>query len=204
MAGAAHSRLESRVGCFMTTSRFWDKIEEQLAETPLDLAVERDLFYSQPEWDVYQLHYNTTGGHRLYAWLSVPKNARQPVPALVRMPDYASVHDIIYTPLRHNAVVVNVTHRGQRNADGTYRASYPGLLTDGIGDGESWMLLGAYPDALRGLDALLAQDLAEIGRVALWGRRIGRKPGLGPRLPPFQGQCRGGGHTHAAGPRDGP
>ena len=173
MAGAAHSRIEGRVGRVMTTSAFWDRIEAQLAETPLDLSIERDSFYSQPEWDVYQVHYNTTGGHRLYAWLSVPKGVGGPVPALLRMPDYASVHDIIYTSLRHNAVVMNVTHRGQRNSDGAYRASYPGLLTDGIADGESWALLGAYADALRGLDALLAQDRAEIGKVALWGAGLG-------------------------------
>ena len=157
----------------MTTSGFWDRIEAQLAETPLDLSVERDSFYSQPEWDVYQLRYNTTGGHRLYAWLSVPKGISGPVPTLVRMPDYASVHDIIYTSLRHNAVVMNATHRGQRNSDGSYRASYPGLLTDGIADGESWVLLGAYADALRALDALVAQDRAEIGKVALWGVGLG-------------------------------
>ena len=157
----------------MTTSDFWEKTEAQLAETPLELAIERDQFYSQPEWDVYQVRYNSTGGHRLYAWLSVPKGASGAVPALVRMPDYASVHDIIYTSLRHNAVVLNATHRGQRNSDGSYRASYPGLLTDGIADGESWVLLGAYADALRGLDGLLAQNLAEIGKVALWGAGLG-------------------------------
>ena len=157
----------------MTTVGFWDRTEAQLAETPLDLSIERDSFYSQPEWDVYQVDYNTTGGHRVYAWISVPKGVSGPIPAMIRMPDYASVHDIIYTSLRHNAVVMNATHRGQRNSDGAYRASYPGLLTDGIANGESWMLLGACADALRALDALLAQDRAEIGKVALWGVGLG-------------------------------
>ena len=172
----------------MTPTSFWDKTKAQLAETSLDLSVERDSFYSQPEWEVYRLNYNTTDGHRLFAWLSVPKNVDGPVPALIRLPDYASVHDIIYTSLRHEAVVMNATHRGQRNSDGNYRASYPGLLTDGIADGESWSLLGAYADALRALDALLAQNLVEIGAIALWGVGLGgslalalasRRPGVG-------------------------
>ncbi len=157
----------------MTPGRFWDATEAQLAETPLDLTVNRDSFYSQPEWDVYRVNYNTIGGHRLFAWLSVPKGAEGPIPALVRMPDYASVHDIIYTPLRHNAVVMNATHRGQRNSDGAYRASYPGLLADGIADGDSWVLLGAYADSIQALDALLSQDLAETGPIALWGAGLG-------------------------------
>ena len=162
----------------MTTASFWERTEAQLAETPLDLAIERDSFYSQPEWDVYRLNYNSTGCHRLHAWLSVPKDAGESVPALIRMPDYASVHDIVYTSLRHRAVVLNATHRGQRNSDGGYRASYPGLLTDGIADGESWVLLGAYADALRSLDALLGQDMAEIGKIALWGAGLGGSLGL--------------------------
>ena len=173
MARAPHIRIKGRVGGFMTPADFWDRAEAQLAETPLDLAIERDTFYSQPEWDVYQVHYSTTGGHRLYAWLSVPKGVSGPLPALLRMPDYASVHDIIYTSLRHKAVVMNATYRGQRNSDGAYRASYPGLLTDGIAGGESWVLLGAYADALRALDVLLAQDRAEIGNLAVLGSGFG-------------------------------
>ncbi len=157
----------------MTPAGFWERTEAQLTETPLDLSVSRYSFYSQPDWDVYQVGYNTAGGHRLFAWLSVPKGADGPLPALLRMPDYASVHDIIYTSLRHRAVVMNATHRGQRNSDGAYQASYPGLLTDGISDGESWELLGAYADVLRALDAFMAQGLAEIGPVALWGAGLG-------------------------------
>jgi cephalosporin-C deacetylase-like acetyl esterase len=158
----------------MTPSDFWQRTEAQLAETPPEISVSRDEFYSQAEWDVYRLNYSTTGRHRLFAWLSVPKERPSgPAPAMLRMPDYASVHDIIYTSIRHGAVVMNATHRGQRNSDGAYRATYPGLLTDGIADGESWALLGAYADCLRAVDVLLAQEIAEIGQVALWGAGLG-------------------------------
>ena len=173
MAGTAYRRFEGHGGRLMASGGFWERTEAQLAETSLNLTAERDSFYSQPEWDVYRVHYDTSGGHRLFAWLSVPKGLTGPVPALLRMPDYASVHDIIYTPLRHGAVVMNATHRGQRNSDGGYRATYPGLLTDGIAEGESWAMLGAYADSLRALDALVAQNVAEIGPVALWGAGLG-------------------------------
>ena len=151
---------------------FWERIEAGLAETAPNVALERDSFYSQPEWDVYRMRYDTTGGHRLFAWLSVP-HGDGPFPALVRMPDYASVHDIIYTSLRHRAIVMNATHRGQRNSDSLARASYPGLLTDGIESADSYLLLGAYADALRALDALTEQDAAEIGPLALTGAGLG-------------------------------
>ena len=167
-------------------SGFWERIEAGLAETAPNVSLERDPFYSQPEWDVYRMHYDTTGGHRLFAWFSVP-HGDGPFPALVRMPDYASVHDIIYTPLRQQAVVMNATHRGQRNSDSLVRAAYPGLLTDGIESAASYMLLGASADALRALDALKGQNVAEIGPVALIGASLGaslalsvaaRRPGI--------------------------
>ena len=166
---------------------FWERIEAQLAETDADIAIERDGFYSQPEWDVYRVRYTSTGGHRLFAWLSVP-HGDGPFPALVRMPDYASVHDIIYTPLRQRAVVMNATHRGQRNSDGLVQASYPGLLTDGIDSADAYTFLGAYADALRAVDVLGTQGIAELsGAVALTGAGLGanlalataaRRPGV--------------------------
>ncbi len=155
-----------------TSAAFWEQTEAQLAETPPDITLERDEFYSQPEWNVYRMHYNSSGGHRLFAWFSVP-HGDGPFPALVRMPDYASVHDIIYTSLRHRAVVMNPTYRGQRNSDGLVRAAYPGLLTDGIDSPDTYTLLGAYADALRALDVLLAQSQVSIGTIALTGAGLG-------------------------------
>lgn len=151
---------------------FWEQTEAQLAETAPDVTLERDAFYSQPEWDVYRMRYDTTDGHQLSAWFSVPKGDG-PFPAVVRMPDYASVHDIIYTSLRHRAVVMNATHRGQRNSDALLRASYPGLLTHGIDNPQTYALLGAYADALRAIDALSAQNIAQIDAVALNGSGLG-------------------------------
>ena len=166
---------------------FWGRIEAQLAETDPDIEIERDAFYSQPEWDVFRMRYTSTGGHRLFAWLSVP-HGDGPFPALVRMPDYASVHDIIYTPLRERAVVMNATHRGQRHSDGLVRAGYPGLLTDGIDNEETYTLFGAYADALRAVDVLGMQNVAELSGVAtLTGAGLGaslalataaRRPGV--------------------------
>ena len=160
----------------ITTNRaagdFWERTEAELAEIDPEVAVERDAFYSQPEWDVYRMRYNGAGGHRLFAWFSVPKGDG-PFPALLRMPDYASVHDIIYTSLRHRAVVMNATHRGQRHSDTLIRATYPGLLTEGIDDPQTWTLLGAYGDALRAVDVLLAQASVAVASLALTGAGLG-------------------------------
>ena len=84
-----------------------------------------------------------------------------------------SVHDLIYTPLRHHALVMNATHRGQRNSDVPFQAHYPGLLTVGIDRAETYVMRRAWGDALRSVDALLGQGEAEVGALALTGSGLG-------------------------------
>jgi cephalosporin-C deacetylase len=171
MAGAA-DRPGS--GGLVTTSaeRFWLETEAVLAEIPVDVGLQRDDFYSQPDWDVYQMRYNSADGFRLFAWLSVPKG-HGPFPAIVRMPDYGSVHDIVYTPLRERAVVMNPTFRGQRRSDHVVQAEFPGLLTEGIEDAQSYVMRRVFADTLRGVDALSVQGEAQLGEIALVGSGLG-------------------------------
>ena len=153
---------------------FWYGLDRDLAGVSMNLSLEADSFYSQPEWTVYRMGYNSTDGHRLFAWLSVPlQREGEIIPALVRMPDYASVHDIVYTSLRQNAVVMNPTYRGQRNSDSLFQASYPGLLTDGIEQPEDYIMRRVFGDALRAVDALLGQSQFTPGPVALTGSGLG-------------------------------
>ena len=121
MAGAAAWAVSDPKGSVMTLEQldegnFWNSLDQQLAAIPLDVSLERDSFYSQLEWQVYRMHYTILDGYRLFAWLSIPHGSG-PFPALLRMADYSSVHDIIYTPLRYDAIVMNATHRGQRHSD---------------------------------------------------------------------------------------
>ena len=145
----------------MTSSRadfdeFWRTLTWDLTNQPHKLSVEEDSFYTQPEWTVYRMHYAGLDGYPLFAWVSIPRrSAGCQLPALLRMPDYGSVHDIIYTPLRHDAIVMNATHRGQRHSDSGFQARYPGLLTEGIDRPETFVMLRVFADALRAVDALL-------------------------------------------------
>ena len=151
---------------------FWDALDRQLDALPADLTLDRDDFYSKPEWQVFRAHYTGLEGYRLFAWLSIPRRSG-PFPALVRMPDYGSVHDIIYTPLRRDAIVMNPTHRGQRHSDSSFQAHYPGLLTEGIDRPESYVMRRVFADALRAVDVLLEQIEAEVTTLCLTGAGLG-------------------------------
>ena len=150
---------------------FWAEIDRQLSEVPQEVNLERDDFYSQPDWDVFQMHYTGLKGYRLFAWLSIP-HGTGPFPALLRMPDYGSVHDLIYTALRSQAIVMNPTYRGQRQSDVPFQASYPGLLTEGIEILATYVMPLVFADAMRALEALLGLPQTS-GEVALTGAGLG-------------------------------
>ena len=153
---------------------FWDAMDRDLTSVSLDLTLDHDSFYSQPEWSVYRMRYDSLDGYRLFAWVTVPSGYKgEKIPAVLRMPDYAGVHDLIYTPLRQDALVMNATYRGQRNSDSTFQAQYPGMLTQGIDRPETYVMRRAFGDALRAVDALIGQGEIGIGAVALMGSGLG-------------------------------
>ena len=153
-------------------SDFWQSHRENLQVIPLEISLEVDSFYSQPEWTVYRMRYTGLGGYRLFAWLSVPL-AGGTYPALIRMPDYGSVHDIVYTSLRSQAIVMNPTYRGQRNSDVPFQAEYPGLLTEGIETPETYVMRQVFADALRAVHALLTQQVATVSALTITGAGLG-------------------------------
>ena len=151
---------------------FWQRIQDELGQIRLEAEFRRNLFYSEAEWDVFEVGYNGLGGYRLFAWLSVPLGDG-PFPGLVQMPDYGSAVDIPFTPLRHEAVVLNPSHRGQRRSDTPFEAHSPGLLTQGIGNPDTYILRGVYADALRAVDFLLEQSVVDTRSVAVSGAGLG-------------------------------
>ena len=121
---------------------------------------------------MFEVRYISLGGYRLFGWLSIPRKDG-PFPGLVQMPDYGSAVDIPYTSLRHDFVVLNASHRGQRYSDTPFQAHYPGLLTYGIGCPDTYILRGVYADALQAVGFLLDLPSVDPARIALAGAGLG-------------------------------
>ena len=144
---------------------FWQQVEQELGQVPPSADVRHNAFYSEAEWDVFEVRYSSLGGYRLFAWLSIPKGGG-PFPGLVQMPDYGSAVDIPYTSLRRDMIVLNATHRGQRGSDTPFQAHYPGLLTEGIASPDTYILREVYADAVRSVDLLLGRhQVAQVART---------------------------------------
>ena len=93
-----------------------------------------------------------------FGYLSVPTGPG-PFPAIYYAPKYQRARDHppghgehAAQPLRH----LRAASRGQRTADTPYAAMFPGLLTDGIDQPESYVFRGIVAERARGPGVLLA------------------------------------------------
>src|SRR3990172_4071158 len=98
---------------------FWKRVDEELRRTPADPELRRNAFYSEAEFDCYEFHYTSLADYRLFAWMSKPKG-QGPFPGIIVMPDYASAATLnlnTWLHLRAQAVIFQVSYRGQRRSD---------------------------------------------------------------------------------------
>ena len=152
--------------------RFWHQVDQDLEQTPLQSEIQHNAFYSEADWDMYEVRYSGLGGYRLFAWLSIPRRDGS-FPALIQMPGYNSSVDFPYTPLRSDTVVLDPSYRGQRRSEIPFQAYYPGLLTEGIDDSATYILRSIYADVLRAVDVLLDQRRVDSQRIAANGEGLG-------------------------------
>lgn len=154
-----------------------EELQGKLVNVPLAAEVSLNRFYSEEEWDVYEVRYNGLNSYRLFAWMSVPKG-KGPFPGLIVMPDYGSAVSIPFHLLRFQAVVLNPSYRGQRRSDHTFQASYPGLLTEAIDDPKGYVINSIYADAIRAVDLMVSRPEVDGQPIAITGQGLGGALGI--------------------------
>jgi cephalosporin-C deacetylase len=117
---------------------------------------------------LYELRLTSVGPARVFAYYSIPAGAG-PFPVVYHTPGYGSVVHIAPYEERQRYVTVAFRHRGQRHADQPFAAAYPGLLTTGIDDPQTYVYRGIVADCCRVIDFLLTRPEVDAGRMAVVG-----------------------------------
>ncbi|HEX4212586.1 MAG TPA: acetylxylan esterase [Candidatus Dormibacteraeota bacterium] len=147
---------------------YWDRLEADLTRLEPRCVTEPMPRHSTEDFTVHALRMTSVGPYRTFGYLSVPAG-RGPFPAVLETPRYGSVNPVPDYNDRMRYVVLTLMHRGQRLADETFAAEYPGLLTLGIDDPETYVYRGIVADSVRGADVLLALPEVDPDRVAVVG-----------------------------------
>lgn len=160
---------------------FWDRIDAELAALPAAPEAEAVPLHSTASSDTSLVKLTGIGPYRFNVFLSIP-HGEGPFPALMLIPGYGSVVTPPSYDDRQRYVAMSVRHRGTRGADKPYAATYPGLLTDGIADPETWAFRGIVADLIRAFEYLAGLDVVDTSRILVNGGDPGlvvaaRRPG---------------------------
>ena len=149
--------------------RYWVDALEELARIPPAPEPAEIPLRSTDFATMYGVRLTSIGPYRLFAYLSLPKEAAAPFPTIFYFPGYGSVVNPIPQgathELRRRYATFSLATRGQRNADRPFAATYPGLLTMGIDDPSTYVFRGIIADCCRGVEYLLSRPEIDPERV---------------------------------------
>ena len=152
---------------------FWSDILARTASIPLDVETAYDPLRSTPQVDVYQVHYTSLDQVRIAGWYARPTNHRGQLPGLLIVPGYSMEPVIPKAWAVRGYAAFSVAPRGKLRSNGQFNPGYPGLLTHGMVDRNTYTYRGFYMDACRGVDFLLSRDEVDSSRLGVTGHSQG-------------------------------
>ena len=155
--------------------QYWQRTLDDLAGFPVRPELELLPLRTTDFATLYSVRLTSLGPYRLFGYLSIPTGTG-PFPAIYYAPKYQSVLEIIpqgTANLQRSAYITfALAGRGQRNSDTPYAAMFPGLLTEGIEQAETYIFRGLAADSMRGLEFLLARRELDPSRVVVVGNDL--------------------------------
>jgi cephalosporin-C deacetylase len=147
---------------------YWQRTMDELSSLPIAPELEVLHLRSTDFATTYGLRFTSIGPYRIFAYYTMPRG-RGPFPVRYYVPAYSSVIHIPPYEDRKEFVTIALCHRGMRLSDKPFAAGFPGLLTVGIDDKETYVYRGIVADSCRAMDYLLSRPEVDKSRIALIG-----------------------------------
>ena len=165
--------FETQVTCPDDFDQFWDSVLADLAAIPLDATAEADPLRNTDAVKVYQAGYRSLDGLDIFAWYSVPARGDGPFPAILHLPGYKSEPALRRDWGAKGVAVLSVAVRGKLPSSAEFNPGYPGLLTYGVEQRDTYSYKGVISDCSRGLDFLLSRPEIDPERIYCCGSSQG-------------------------------
>ena len=152
---------------------FWNDVMDQASRIPLNPEAVHDPLRSSDDVDVYTVHYDSIDRVRNSGRYIVPKGKSGPLPGILHVPGYIMEPPILKSWSKKGYAAFSVAPRGKLRSNGQFNPGYPGLLTYGIVDRNTYGYRGFYVDACRGVDFLQSRDEVDSARIGVTGHSQG-------------------------------
>ena len=153
--------------------QFWEEVLAETAKIPLDPEVVLDPLRSSDEIDVYEVFYTSLDRVRIAGWYAVPKQRDSLLPGLLQVPGYNMEPPVPKVWARKGYAAFSAAPRGKLRSHRQFNPGYPGLLTYGMVDRNTYSYRGFYMDACRAVEFLLARDEVDGDRIGVTGHSQG-------------------------------
>ena len=165
--------FETQVTCPDDFDQFWDSVLADLAAIPLDATAEADPLRNTDTVKVYQAGYRSLDGLDIFAWYSVPARGDGPFPAILHLPGYKSEPALRRDWGAKGVAVLSVAVRGKLPSSAGFNPGYPGLLTYGVEQRDTYSYQGVISDCVRGVDFLMSRPEIDPERIYCCGSSQG-------------------------------
>ena len=119
--------------------------------------------------EVFEVHYDSLDGVRIAGWYCLPRQRKEPLPAIVVYPGYISEPTLPKNWATQGYAAFGAAPRGKLRSHSQYNPGYPGLLIHNILDRNTYAYRGFYMDAWRVIDFLDAQPEVDSQRIGVTG-----------------------------------
>ncbi|HEX3779608.1 MAG TPA: acetylxylan esterase [Pseudonocardiaceae bacterium] len=162
---------------------FWRKTLAETAGYDLDPRL-AEVDTNLTTIDVHNLTFAGFGGHPVNAWLRVPRGHSGSLPGIVQFHGYGSgrgqaIEDLLFASAGYAHLLMDTRGQGGDHAGGDTGdpvgsgPSFPGFLTRGIAEKESYFYRRVFTDAVRAVEVLRGLDFVDEKRVAAVGNSQG-------------------------------
>ena len=148
---------------------FWNEVLDKASKIPLEPEVVLDPLRSSEDIEVYDVTYNSLDGVRIASWYCLPRERQAPLSAIIQLPGYLMEPPIPKNWSKKGYAALSLAPRGKLRSNRQFNPGYPGLLTYGMVDRNTYSYRGFYVDAWRGVDFLLSRNEVDSGRIGVTG-----------------------------------
>ena len=153
--------------------QFWDDVLAEAAGIPLEPAVVHDPLRSSEDIDVYEVFFTSLDQVRIAGWYAVPRGRDGRLPGILQVPGYNMEPPVPKNWARKGYAAFSVAPRGKLRSNRQFNPGYPGLLTYGMVDRNTYSYRGFYIDACRAVEFMLGRDEIDGDRIGVTGHSQG-------------------------------
>ena len=153
--------------------QFWDDVLAETAKIPLEPEAVYDPLRSTARIDVYEVFFTSLDHVRIAGWYAVPRQREGKLPGLLQVPGYNMEPPVPKPWAARGYAAFSVAPRGKLRSNRQFNPGYPGLLTYGMVDRNTYSYRGFYMDACRAVEFLLGRSEVDGDRIGVTGHSQG-------------------------------